>query len=65
MTAVPDEYLAADDLLRPREVADLFGVRTSPQPERLQPRAAIVLRASHHLTTSISRRIYRPTVKRF
>lgn len=26
---MPDEHLATDDLLRPREVADLFGVRTS------------------------------------
>jgi excisionase family DNA binding protein len=29
VTPVPDAYLAADELLRPREVADLFGVRTS------------------------------------
>lgn len=26
---MPSDYLATDDLLRPREVADLFGVRTS------------------------------------
>jgi excisionase family DNA binding protein len=26
---MPNDHLATDDLLRPREVADLFGVRTS------------------------------------